>query len=283
MRSKELGVTSHSDYYLYTPSQQALRAFLYPICVGRFYYAPGYSLERNSFDSVLIMLVTKGVCHIEIGGSAMTATTGQIVLIDCYQPHKYYTDTGWDALWVHFDGIAAMEYYKMGTASFGNVITLKDNYTFEKYMTRIYEIFHTGSPVKEPLVSKYLINILSELLLNTIEVPSSHLQSGLEDTIAYINEHLNENLTLEALAKHTSLSPYYFTRVFKKETGYTPHEYIILSRMNSAKFLLKNTSLSIKEIAFCTGSTSESSFCTAFKQREGMTPSAYRSSDGSPC
>lgn len=281
MLSKEPGVMSHSDYYLYTPSQQALRAFLYPICVGRFCYAPGYSLERNSFDSILVMLVTKGTCHVEIVGSAMTASAGQIVLIDCYQPHKYYTETGWESLWLHFDGVVSMEYFKIITASFGNVITLKYNYTFEKYLTRIYELFHTGSPVREPLISKYLTNILSELLLNTIEVPGSQVQSAIEDTISYINEHLNENLTLEDLAKHTSLSPYHFTRVFKKETGYTPHEYIILSRINSAKFLLKNTHLSIKEIAFCTGSTSESSFCTAFKQREGMTPSNYRSSNGS--
>ncbi len=91
-----------------------------------------------------------------------------------------------------------------------------------------------------------------------------------------MNEHLTEPLTLDDLAARASLSPYYFTRLFKKETGFTPHEYLIAMRINSAKFLLKTTSASIKEICFLTGFASESSFCTTFKKWVNATPSSYR-------
>ena len=98
----------------------------------------------------------------------------------------------------------------------------------------------------------------------------------IEDMVAYINEHLAGPLTLEELASQASLSPFYFSRLFKKETGFTPHGYVITARVNNAKFLLKSSNATIKEICFGTGFTSESSFCTTVKKITGSTPSEYR-------
>ena len=48
----------------------------------------------------------------------------------------------------------------------------------------------------------------------------------LEEIIAYINEHFAEKFSVEELAAKAGLSQYHFIRVFKKETGFTPHEYL---------------------------------------------------------
>ena len=56
----------------------------------------------------------------------------------------------------------------------------------------------------------------------------------------------------------------------------TPHKYLITTRMANAKFLLKTSQMSVKEIAFRSGFTDESGFCTAFKKQERMTPKEYR-------
>ena len=64
--------------------------------------------------------------------------------------------------------------------------------------------------------------------------------------------------------------------MFKQETGYTPHEYTVNRRMASARYLLQYTALSVKEICFSTGFSSESVFCNAFKKRHQMTPQQYR-------
>ena len=96
-----------------------------------------------------------------------------------------------------------------------------------------------------------------------------------------MNEHFRENLRLEEISDSVSLSPFYFTRIFSAETGLTPHQYLIATRINTAKYLLTTGTSSIKEIAFQTGFHSESSFCSTFRKREGLTPSAYREKIGS--
>ena len=81
---------------------------------------------------------------------------------------------------------------------------------------------------------------------------------------------------MEMLSEKACLSPFYFTRVFTKETGMTPYQYLLSTRISAAKFLLKSTSVSIKEIACRCGFTSSSGFCTAFKKWENLTPKEYR-------
>ena len=56
----------------------------------------------------------------------------------------------------------------------------------------------------------------------------------------------------------------------------TPHRYLIATRLNSAKFLLRTNGMSIKEIAYASGFNSESSFCSTFRKWEKVTPSEYR-------
>lgn len=279
MLSVESGVSANSNYYIHTASTQAKKAFFYPVCVGFFQYDETYHLSRDSYDSFLLMYIKKGNCLIKFGSDTYIAKENQIVLIDCYKPHAYYTKNGWEALWLHFDGIAAREYFNLITDASGYVLTLKDPYIFKKSLQRIYDVFHSNIFVKEALVSQYITNALTELVLSRNEDATSNNQvTFVEETILYMKEHLCENITLNDLAASVSLSPFYFTRLFKKETGFTPHEYLIATRINVAKFLLKNTSSSVKEICYNTGFSSESCFCSTFKKWEKVTPSVYRSS-----
>lgn len=277
MLSTESGVIPGSDYYIYTPSTQAESLFLYPINVGYFRYRPGYCLRRDSYDSFLIMYMRKGGCEIEINGRHYHAAADQVVVLDCYGPHCYHTSTGWDAEWLHFDGPGARGYFDAIVENGNPVITLKDHYRFEKYLHKIYMQFKDRAPVKEAILNNYIVNILTELLIGrNSEHPVSISSSIIEDTVAFINEHLTDPLTLEDLAAEVSLSPFYFSRLFKRETGFSPHEYVITARVNTAKFLLKSSDSSIKDICFSTGFASESSFCTTFKKITKTTPSEYR-------
>lgn len=274
MRSHEANVAPNSDYYIYTASLTAQKLFLYPTYVGYFEYLPGYRLYRSSYDSFLIMLITSGRCLVTCEGITTEASEGSLVLIDCYRPHSYGTDTGWSALWMHYDGIMARPYYEQIVQTMGNVIVPANFQDIRYNLDKIYRHFRSGDAINEPRISTRITAILNNLLTDHKAHPSTC--PILRDTITYINEHFAEPIHLKELAQHASLSPFYFTRMFTKETGMTPYQYLIATRLSFAKLLLKTTDYSIKEIAFHSGFASESQFCSSFKKREKITPSSYR-------
>ena len=65
-------------------------------------------------------------------------------------------------------------------------------------------------------------------------------------------------------------------RLFKARTGYSPHEYIVLRRIDEAKSLLHTTSLSVKQIAFRVGYHSEVNFISSFTAKTGISPAVFR-------
>lgn len=277
MLSTEKYIQSGSDFYVYTAGALAHKLFLYPMIVGNFHYMPGYRIRRQSFDSFLLMYIKRGQCLVETEGEKRTAYAGNVVFLDCYQPHAYGTNHGCEVEWLHFDGTSARGFYEAITQQNGPVIALKDSYRFEKYLHKLYLSFRDALAIRDPLLNNYIVNVLTELLLARSQDSADVRSSGIiDDTIAYITDHLQEELSLEQLARQASLSPFYFSRLFKKETGYSPHEYVIQARVNAAKYFLQSARLSQKDICYSCGFSSESSFCTTFKKSTGLTPSQYR-------
>lgn len=277
MKPCEPLITDTSKYYIYSPSKLAREMFLYPLQCGTFTYEPGYYLKRDSFDSFLIMYIKKGEMDLEINGKHSHIKPNHFVFIDCYTSHAYSTSVGAECIWCHFDGLTARPYYENILARLGNAFALPDPYPALSKLTSIINIFSTGSTVREPLLSKYLNDILTEFMLYLPERKDAiDYVSIAEDIITYISEHFAEDISIAELADHAGLSHYHFIRTFKRETGFTPHEYILNTRIASAQYLLKTTSLSIKDICYNTGFSCESAFCSAFKHHQGITPTQYR-------
>ncbi len=280
MRSVEEFVAPGSDYYIHTPSRQAESMFLYPLQAGHFIYLPGYSLQRESFDSFLLMYIQKGSLTLTLEGRTRRVTAGSFVLMDCYKLHAYATQTGWECLWCHFDGVTARGFYNAVTARLGNVFTLTDEIPPLRKLQMIYDAFRSGGPVREPAMNKYLTDVMTSFLL-----ASPHAAGDTDHTLmaekitGYISEHFAETIRVEELAARASMSLYHFIRVFKSETGFTPHEYILNVRMATAKYLLKNSRLTVKDICYAVGYSSESVFCGAFKRAAGVPPAQYRSAE----
>ena len=103
--------------------------------------------------------------------------------------------------------------------------------------------------------------------------------SPVTSAIVHMQKYFATSIKVNQLAQIANLSVYHFSRLFKTETGYAPYEYLIMLRINEAKYYLKNTILPIKEIAFSVGFHSESSFVTSFKQHTTYTPSQFRKLD----
>ncbi|MGD8341279.1 MAG: AraC family transcriptional regulator [Gammaproteobacteria bacterium] len=95
--------------------------------------------------------------------------------------------------------------------------------------------------------------------------------------LAYIEEHLGDDLTLKRMAVEIELSPFYLARVFKSEIGKSPHQYVIERRIARARALLRDTSLPIADVALTTGFSSQSHLSTWFRRLVGVSPACYRS------
>ncbi|MCR5106810.1 MAG: AraC family transcriptional regulator [Lachnospiraceae bacterium] len=277
MFSKEKKVFPDSDYYLYSPSLSTQNIFLYPTIVGHFRYMAGYGLYRDSYDSFLCFLVRKGSCKIQIYDRTFTAEEGQIALIDCYIPHSYRSDAPWEAEWFHFDGILARKYYEMITQNENVVFYLNSTYRFEKNLNRLYLSFKNTNVPDPAVLNNLIVNMMTELIVSR-EQSDKYInrEDVIEDTVSYISDNLSGELSLKALAERANLSPFYFSRLFKSETGFAPYDYILTLRINHAKYLLLSTSSSIKDICFQLGFGSESAFCTAFRKKVGQTPKEFR-------
>ena len=219
MQPKATGISPISEYEIHSPSRLARKLYLYPLYSGYYKYGPGYFITRTSYDSFLLMYLTKGACEIETDGQHFEAEAGQLVLLDCYRP---------------------------------------------------------PCTAGEAVLSAQLIRLLDLLLAGKEAEEKGPEKNAVADSIAYINEHFREPVSLELLAAKAGISPFHFLRVFSQATGLTPHQYLLSPRIRAARFLLQSTSLSVKRIALDCGFSTEAAFCSTFRKREGRTPSQYR-------
>lgn len=103
-----------------------------------------------------------------------------------------------------------------------------------------------------------------------------HNVMRLRPVVEYIAEHYNEKLTIEKLSDMITVSPDYFTKIFKESMGKTPIDYINTVRINRAMRYLSDTDMSMIEIADKIGFCNANYFHKIFKQYMNSSPLAYR-------
>lgn len=105
--------------------------------------------------------------------------------------------------------------------------------------------------------------------------PNPH-DNKMKKALRYIDAHLSDDLRLEDVASHVYLSPYYFSKLFKKYHGIGFNAWVNQQRMASARELLCHSDWSIASIARNLGFSQTSYFCKVFRQTYQVTPQVYR-------
>ena len=94
--------------------------------------------------------------------------------------------------------------------------------------------------------------------------------------IDFIEEHLDGDLSLEAMAREVDISPLYLARAFKAAIHQSPHQYVLARRIERARELLRDTDLPIVDVALSSGFSSQSHLSNWFLRMVGISPAAYR-------
>ena len=125
------------------------------------------------------------------------------------------------------------------------------------------------------LILELIYTLSKDAKKNLSGYKASNTNSMIERAIEYINENLTQDLSLETVSKELSVSPIYFHNVFKTSVSKTLRDYVEQQRIKKAINLLQTTNLTLTQIAFECGFSSQSYFSYAFKRKMGLTPRQY--------
>ena len=281
--TNEPGVLSRSERFFYTPSTTARSLFFYVTRVGHYYYDERYNFldscdvaKQESHKNFFLAYVRAGTLYFQTT-QTFSAERGQVALIDCHKPHRFYTTGSAEAMWMHFDGSNSVAFFQQILAFRGGrqTFTPPPDSRIEQELAHIISGLRSARS-SEVDCSQRIYRILCTLLLPHAPTQTVAADTTITRAVRYIDEHLFEPLSVKHIASTVHLSPSHFSRLFRSTTGFSPHEYIMLHRIDEAKALLQSTNLSVKEIAFRVGYHSEVNFIIAFTDKTGLSPTQFR-------
>lgn len=274
MKSVDTGVIDHSVCFSFTPSALAEQLYFYMTWCGHYYCTSKYMFRRDYYPPLLVMYIREGTMHVEHMGRKFDANKGDVVLLDCNNPHYYQAENGLEFVFIHFDGSNSHEIVEHILSIRGPLIRSKNNVLIGNF---IYETvqFYENNGIENMFGTSMRIYKLLHLLTD-LDDYKTQKESPINMTIHYIKDNVGKKITLKELADMANMSVYYFSHRFKEETGYSPMDYVINSRMDKAKILLVRTNKTITEIAYEVGYGSSGSFINIFTDKAGCSPKTYR-------
>ncbi len=272
--------------YSHTASDIAKRLWFCVRSAGWFACSPDYIVKRAGFYDYQLLYVVRGEGEIIWHERTLLATPGNVVFLDLHDNHQYRAsqDNPWEIFWVHFAGPHASDYFHLLMDACDNPVFSGSSAThMSGWFREIYENTKCHCIAMEPKVSLLITQILTMLVLDRLEngvllesFQTLQYPKTIKDGIQYMRAHFQDPLTLEQVAKHAGLSPFHFSRLFKRATGISLLEYLLGLRLDQAKFLLSETPLTVREISEKCGFSDQGYFGRVFKRYESMTPSQFR-------
>lgn len=148
----------------------------------------------------------------------------------------------------------------------------------KKFMSEYENKLPGFQNILEALATTITHQIVRSILKITNRVDFITDKFEIEKTIEFIYQHFGRKLNVTDLAVIASMSESHFIRIFKKETGYSPMEFLIKVRIDKAKKLLRSGTKNVTEVSLECGFSSISHFSSSFTKHTGMTPSEYQNS-----
>lgn len=245
-------------------------------CLPRHSYGP---YVRNNY---VIHVVISGKGILDYAGKRWEIRGGQMFVLFPGVEATYYADKNdpWYYCWLGFDGRSAGKIVEsIGFSEQTPVLALSDVSRIESEIRKMLDarVLTLDGQLRR---NAGLLKILSTMIRDSVEREtadgSPNIYSYSEYAVRYINNHFSEKVRIQDLADHIGISRSYLVKLVKQETGMSPQEYLIETRMRRASDLLSRTNDSIRVVAAECGYDDALAFSKVFKSRFGLNPTEYR-------
>lgn len=213
---------------------------------------------------------------------AMELKAGNMFLLFPGEWHTYQPDkqTGWKEYWIGFKGINIDNRVEQGFLNKEHPLFYVGH---NEEIIRLYRQAIDIANREEPFFQQMLAGITNYLLGLMYSLDRKYSREKDDDKIVvqinrariYMRENIDENLSAEQVAEHLQMSYSLFRKQFKEYTGLSPSHYFQEIKLQRAKELLLNTSLTIKEVAY-TLNFEPDYFSALFKKKTGLNPGSFR-------
>lgn len=266
------GLVSKKGVYFNSPSAFARKNLFCVAWGGEFLCNSDYEIHRQRkdqfLDYYLIFRILEGHLYFDYKGSKFKASAGDIVFLDSRIPNHYWAEGTVRFQYFHFDSPLAGPFYDLLYEQRGACFPGRSESSF-LFNNMMREMAQPNS--NDQNLSLWMYNLIAGFALpNSVNTNENVVRAE-----QYINDNFQKSITVDEISDYANLSRYHLSRLFKKETGYSPHQYLINTRLKHARELL-TTPTSLDTIAITCGFSSTSHFIHAFKKETGVTPVMFK-------
>lgn len=266
------GLVSKKGVYFHSPSAFARQNLFCVAWGGEFLCNSAYEITRQRkdqfLDYYLIFRILEGNLNFYYEGTKFTAFPGNIVFLNSHIPNHYWAEGTVRFQYFHFTGPLAEPFYELLHDQRGVCFPGRSESSF-LFNSMLEEMAQPNS--NDQKLSLWMYNLIAGFALpNAANANENVLRAE-----QYINDNFQKSITVEEISAYANMSRYHLSRLFKKETGYSPHQYLINTRLRHARELL-TTNASLDKIAITCGFSSTSHFIHAFKKETGVTPVMFK-------
>lgn len=254
----------------------------------------GHSAKITPFKKHFHMLyeliyVVSGIIRINIGDKSYIVDRNNLIFLSNFEEHSIeILSSNYERYFLIFSPTKLeqlikdpllISLFKIHPDNFTHIFRAP-NYT-ETIMRRIKHEYETNDSYSEELIASYVKEILVQLYRDDksrFPITSKNIKPELYEIQQYIDHNFRLPIKISELADRYFISPHYLSHSFKTLTGYSPKQYLLLTRLSYAKVQLAETFHSIEDIAIKSGFTDANSFIRCFKGEFSITPNQYRRS-----
>jgi AraC-like DNA-binding protein len=227
-----------------------------------------------------VLYVTRGEGEFEsasAGSKAIGAGTAMLLFPGEWHRYRPRHEVGWDEHWVSFNGDVPERLLRYRFITPGQpVLPIGRHEQLLQQYQAILDAVRTEFVGYQQLIASKVLVILAMVLAIARRQRSSGRHEALVSEAKLLLQQPENVVSIERLAAQLNLSPAQLRRVFKEHTGVSPHQYYNQMRMNRAKELLRETTLTVKQVARQLCYESPYHFSKEFKKATGHSPTDWR-------